>query len=289
MHHFKQMVPNRVKELEYGVKSVALSQFRQATWRNRPLPDFIIIGAQKSGTTSLFYYLAQHPQLVPSYAKEVHYFDGGVNPKVDNFKKGEAWYRSHFPLRRNINQYQKIFEASPLYLFNPLVPKRIAELIPEAKLIVLVRNPTERAISHYFHEQRQNRETLSMMEAFQAEEQRLESVIKSNNYKNDIFIHHSYKSRGLYYEQIKSYLQHFSREKILILNSEKFFTEPEDNLKRVFEFLEVDLEFSVKDLNPCHIASNKSKVSSDIYEYLNDYFCSPNQALYKLLGENYGW
>jgi len=213
MSSLKQMLPSWVKT---PVRRLTW-QYRQATWCSRALPDFIIIGAQKSGTSSLYYYLIQHPQLLPSFRKETHFFDGGKCPSVDNFEKGQAWYRAHFPLRKNISNNQKTFEASPLYIFNPLAPRRIYDLVPEVKIIALLRNPTERAISHYFKEKRKNWESLSIYEALQEEEKRLESVIKEKDYKNDIFIHHSYKSRGLYKDQLERYLNYFPWQQILVI------------------------------------------------------------------------
>lgn len=264
-------------------------KYKQATWRYRTLPAFIIIGSQKSGTSSLYYYLSQHPHLMPSSKKEVHFFDGGPHPNVDNFKKGQAWYRSHFPLKQNGTNKQKTLEASPLYIFNPLAPKRIAELIPTVKLIAVLRNPTERAISHYFHERRKGRETLTIMEALQAEEERLKSVIDKQDYKNIIFINHSYKSRGLYHKQIKRYLNYFTMSNILVINSESLFANPDDTLRRVFQFAGVNTEFTVKDLKPCNVGSTKTQVPLDVYEYLNDYFQHHNQAFYELVGQKYDW
>ena len=264
-------------------------QYRQATWHRRALPDFIIIGAQKSGTSSLHSYLTQHPQLLPAYKKEIHFFDGGLNPGVDNFEKGQAWYRAHFPLNKNISNHQKTFEASPLYIFHPIAPKRIFDLVPKVKIIAVLRNPTERAISHYFHQRRKNREPLSIYEALQEEEKRLEPVIKEKDYKNDIFIRNSYKSRGLYKYQLERYLNYFSWQQILVINSEDCFAKPDKTLKRVFDFVGVDTEFNVQDLNPRNVASNKSDVPPEVYEYLNSYFLPHNQALYELVGESYGW
>ncbi|MGH9436880.1 MAG: sulfotransferase domain-containing protein, partial [Terriglobia bacterium] len=272
------------KLLKSGLK------YRQRTWQNRALPDFIIIGAQKAGTTSLFSYLRQHPQLLPSCVKEIHFFDGGLNPNIDNFGKGQAWYRAHFPLRKNLGADQKTFEASPLYIFNPLAPRRIFELIPEVKIIALLRNPTERAISDYFHERRGNRESLPIYEALQQEDKRLESVINSKDFKNSVFIRHSYKSRGLYKEQLERYLGFFPRQRILLLGSEKFFADPNEALRRVFEFVEVEPEFKVKNLKPRNVSNaSRSEVAADVYEYLDSYFLPHNQALYELVGENYGW
>ncbi len=288
MPSLKQMIPKWVKTALRWPRYRLSMLYRLATWRSRYLPDFIIIGAQKSGTKSLYYYLSQHSELLPAFRKEVHYFDGGLDSHVDNFEKGQKWYCAHFPLKNN-STLQKTFEASPLYIFNPLAPRRIFDLIPKVKLIVLLRNPTERAISHYFHEKRLNKESLSIYEAFQREEQRLESVIKAKDYKNDIFIHHSYKSRGLYKDQLARYLKYFPRQQILVIKREEFFSEPDNTLRQVFEFVGVDTEFKVKDLRPRNVASNRGEVDQKVYEYLNSYFLPHNQALYELIGENYGW
>src|ERR1041384_7789414 len=139
--------------------------YARLTWEQRALPDFIIIGAQKAGTSSLFFYLAQHPQLVGSFIKEVHFFDGGMKPGIDNFAKGEPWYRAHFPLRKDLGPTHKTFEASPCYIFNPLAPIRIHDLLPDVKIVALLRNPVDRAISQYFQERRRNREPLEITEA----------------------------------------------------------------------------------------------------------------------------
>lgn len=284
----KNAINTAVARLDLEYRQV-MWRYRWATWQRRALPDFIIIGAQKAGTSSLYAYLSQHPQIVPSLVKEVYFFDGGLNPNVDNFKLGQAWYRIHFPLQRRLGKKKKTFEASPLYLFNPLAPQRIAGLIPQVKLIALLRNPTERAISHYFHAQRAGLEPLPIMEALQAEEERLRPLIAREDYKNDTYIRHSYKSRGLYYDQISNYLRYFPGENILILNSEKLFTEPEHTLRRVYEFVGVDPNFLVKDLSPRNIASNRTEVAPECYAYLNEFFRKPNQTLRELIEEDYGW
>jgi hypothetical protein len=285
MTYWKKMIRNGGKPFVRDI----IFKYRQATWSKRAFPSFIIIGAQKSGTTSLFFYLSQHPQITPSCKKEVHFFDGGINPNVDNFNKGEPWYRSHFPLKRNISNNQKVFEASPLYIFNPLSPGRISELTPEVKLIAVLRNPVERAISHYFHEKRNGRELLPIMKALQSEEERLSPVIKNQDYKSAIFREQSYKTRGLYHEQLKRYSNYFPMSNILVLNSDTFFTQPNDTLRRVFEFVGVDTEFTIDNLKPHNVGKNRTKVDPDVYEYLEDYFRPHNQELYELIKENYGW
>lgn len=285
MRFIRRITPGAGETLIRGIQL----QYRQATWHNRHLPHFLIIGAQKAGTESLFFYLAQHPHILRGIRKEVHFFDGGLNPKVDNYAKGEKWYRSNFPLKERKNDRMKTFEASPLYMFNPLAAKRIFKLIPAVKIIALLRNPTERAISHYFHEKRKGREPLSIGRALHEEESRLHRLLQSKDYKNETFIHHSYKHRGLYKDQIQRYLRFFSRNQILILCSEEFFDRPVETLRRVFEFVGVDPSHKIKDLKPKNVASNKSQVDPDVYKYLNDWFFPHNQALYDLVGQRFGW
>ena len=145
--------------------------------RLRMLPDFVIIGAQKSGTTSLDEFVYQHPAILPA-AKGVHcYF-------ALHYKKGEDWYRLRFPIRAS----QKFLsgEGSPIYLFYPWVPGRMKKLLPDVKLIVILRNPVDRAYSHYHHTKRKKRETLSFEEATNSEEERCagerERMIKDPDY-----------------------------------------------------------------------------------------------------------
>lgn len=265
------------------------SRYRKVTCKMRALPDFIIIGAMKSGTKSLFTYLAQHPMIVPPFQKEVHYFDGGTNPNHDNFKRGINWYRLHFPLNMLMQKGYKTFEASPLYIFNPLAPKRIHGLLPNVKLIVLLRNPTERAISHYFHERRKGREQLPIEEALKIEEERLKPVIERNDYKSTKYIHYSYKKRGLYKIQIEQYLKIFPRKNLLILKSEDFFNETEKHLKIIYDFIGVNSNIEIENLHPQNVGTNKTEVDQNIIDYLNNYFFPHNQELYELLGESFDW
>ena len=244
-----------------------------ATAKRRALPDFLIIGTQKGGTSSLFHLLIQHPQIHPldSKVKEVHYFD-----RRRNYKKGELWYRSHFPLRDTINPGELVGEATPAYLFFPDAAKRIQKDLPNAKLICLLRNPTERAISHYFMQVREKQECRPIMEAMLGEE------VGHYFYK-------FYKSRGLYLEQIKRYESYLKKNRLLILSSEEFFADPQKILKQVFRFLGVDETFNCSNLSPRNVGKNKTQVSKEVYEYLNEYFKLHNQRLYQYLNRDFGW
>jgi hypothetical protein len=233
--------------------------------------------------------LAQHPQFLQDLAKEVHYFDGGPNPDDDTFERGEQWYRAHFPLKGALSKGRITFEASPSYMVNPLVPRRMFELVPRVKVVALLRNPTERAISHYFHSRRHGNESLSLAEALREEEKRLEPVLLSHAYKSRAFRQHSYKYRGLYCTQLLRYREYFPPQQMCILCSEEFFREPHIVLQRMFDFVGVDRDFQVENLIPRNVSPAKQEVGPEIYQYLNEYFAPHNQALYKLVGMDYGW
>ena len=288
------MVLSSNSEFRKKIRSLRIQQklswpYRYLTSGDRSLPDFIIIGAMKAGTTSLFKYLSKHPDLYLSVPKEVHFFDGGKNPQIDTFAKGESWYRAHFPLTKELNSNAKVYEASPVYIFNPLAPKRIFDTIPNVKLILLLRNPTERAVSHYLHGERRNWDDLPFYEALQAEESRLKPFIEAQDYKSRTYIEYSYKSRGLYKQQIERYLKYFDREQMLILDSNNLFTQTDSTVRQVFDFIGVDSKFQVDDFTTANSAPNKKKFEPHVYEYLNDYFKPHNQELYELMGEDYGW
>ncbi len=199
-------------------------------------PDFIIVGAQRCGTSSLYAYLAQHPLIAPAARKEVHYFDL-------NYAKGIEWYRSQFPPKTDPGVLTG--EASPYYLFHPLAGKRCAEAVPEAKIIVLLRDPADRAYSHYHHEVRKGREELSFEEALDCEEERLagerERLIADPAYRSRAYQSYSYQARGVYADQLEVWIEGFGRERMLIVESERLFEDPAAEYPRVLEFLGLPL------------------------------------------------
>lgn len=257
--------------------------------QSRALPDFVIVGAQKAGTTSLYHYLSQHPQIFPSFEKEVHYFDGGLQANVDTYTKGLDWYKANFPRRETVGEHGVVGEASPLYMFHPLVPKRIAEALPEIKIIAVLRNPTERAISHYFHERKKGHENLPISEALANEEYRTKSVLENSDFSSKEFIHYTYKSRGLYKPQLERFYDLFPRNQIHIVESSEFFQAPHNILSGIYDFLNVDTEFKLKDLEPQNIRKRDTKVSQEIYNVLDAYFLPHNKSLYELIGKTFNW
>jgi hypothetical protein len=257
----------------------------------RLMPDFIIIGVQRCGTTSLYNYLIEHPNVAPAFKKEVHFFD-------KHFKKGPIWYRAHFPsffyasYVKQIRRQDLITgEATPYYIFYPHTPKRILETVPQAKLIVLLRNPVDRAYSHYHHEVRMGTETLSFERAIEREEERLygemEKTLADENYYSFNHQHYAYLSRGIYVDQLKTWMSLFSREQILLLGSEDFYNEPPTVLKQVIEFIELPA-WELKKYRKYNYA-HYSKMDATIRRRLIDYFKPHNQKLCEYLDMNFGW
>ena len=262
---------------------------RHATARFRGLANCSIVGAQKAGSSSLYYYLNQHPQVKETFGKELHYFDGSLIDGLDTYKKGKPWYQAHFPLNHTLKKGDICLDASPLYLFHPLVAERIHQLIPDCKIIMLLRNPVERAISHYFHVKKLGGETLSIEAALAQENKRLAGAIQTKNYKDADFRKYSYQARGLYWQQIQQYLKFFKREQILIINSDDFFQQTPQVLNRIFEFLAIDPDYAIADLQAKNIGSKKEHVSSEVYQRLSEYYRQPNEALFNGIGERFDW
>lgn len=260
---------------------------RRLTASSRALPNFIMAGAQKSGSSSLYSYLTQHPQVLRAAHKEIHYFDSF-------FHKGSAWYRSQFPLNGQLTEEKITGEATPSYLFYPGAAKRIAELVPDVKLILLLRNPVSRAISHYHHQIRMGNESLGLMEAIDAEEERSRKariILQKDpsNYRASKDLRQfSYKERGVYVDQVETYFQHFDRSQIFIEAAETFFSETGKTLGAVSEFLGIDPKFCPPSLKPKNVGSY-DKVDPQVYDTLNAYFAPHNTRLFDLLGEKFEW
>jgi hypothetical protein len=253
----------------------------------RALPDFIIIGAQKAGTSSLYSYLVQHPDIVPAAKKELHFFDDDRWNGVSNYPKGRYWYQARFPLRSQLRTGKLTGEATPLYLFHPLAADRMYRLVPQARLIVLLRHPSERAVSHYFHMKNAGREHLSLREALRAEEARLAPAFRAQDWASPEFKFFSYKARGRYAEQIERFLAYYPRERMLFVRSDELFSDPAAVVRQVCGFLELPplpiADFGVRN------QGRKSDVDPAVYEYLDEHFRLPNQRLEELLGHPLGW
>lgn len=276
--------PSLVESLKRPLRRLR-ADYHQLTAPLRGLPSAVIIGAQKSGTTSLFNYLAQHPDVLPPLGKEVHYFDL-------HYQRGLNWYRGRFPYARQLRRGLLTLDASPYYIVHPQVPKRVAELLPEARLIALLRNPVDRALSHYQHEVRAGREPLSFVDAIAQEADRLageeERLREDPSYYSYNHHRYSYTRRGLYLQQLRRWEECFPRSQLLVLQSEWLFREPVAATAAVHEFLE---------LRPHRLERYKAflpgnyepGMPADVRNRLADYFEPHNRELYAWLGKEFDW
>jgi hypothetical protein len=204
----------------------------------RDPPDYLIIGAKRAGTTSLYNYLLANPSVAPLFPavqgiKGVHYFDRQAD-------RSFSWYRSHFPVRTN-RGHRLCGESSPYYLYHPLAARRVAAALPSVKLIVLLRDPAERAWSHYKDEVRNGRETLSFRDAVAAERERtdveLQRLLADEHYRSEHYEHLTYVSQGLYAHHLARWLDRFRPDRLCVLRSESMFADPEATYARVLDFL----------------------------------------------------
>ncbi len=270
------------------------SLFLHRNWRlmnfeGRVLPDFLVIGVQKCGTTSLQRYLNEHPGVRPAFKKSLQFFSV-------TYDKGTDWYRAHFPYENEmqggpVNGRYLTGEATPNYIYHPLCAERAFSVVPDAKLIVLLRNPVERAYSNYHHMVRTKREPFSFEEAIAAEENRLEGTVEQikNNPNASLrnFFNYSYLARGRYIEQVENWLQFYPREQFLFLRSEDMFENPAKMFGQISDFLALP-DFDLKEYpnaNPGRYAPMKDETRT----YLNEYFRPYNKRLYALLGIDFGW
>ncbi len=206
---------------------------QRGTLQRGTLPDFVIVGAQKGGTTSLFRLLSQHPDIRPAERKELHYFSLF-------YDRGLDWYRDRFPATE---EGEITGEGSPYYLFHPRAPEMMAETVPQARLIAMLRNPVDRAYSHWNHEvttvsrmYKRTVEPLGFEEAIEAEEERLRGeearMLENAGYFSFNHQHHSYLSRGVYVDQLERFFRFFDKERMLMLGSEDFFERTSEALGR---------------------------------------------------------
>jgi hypothetical protein len=267
------------------------TRFRIITGPLRVLPDFVIVGAQKCGTSSLYRYLNEHPLVAAAAGKEVHYFDW-------NYHRGSNWYRAHFMtaferqlFRARSGQRLLTGEASPYYLFHPHAPRRARALIPSARLIALLRDPVERALSAYHHQARAGTESLPLLEAIEREPERIEQetarLKKDGSYRSAAHRKYSYLARGRYAEQLEAWFAEYPREQMLVIKSEDFFDDPARIVAEVFEF--VGLPPSTSHRFQRFNAGDYPDMDPAVRRRLVDYFAPHNERLYALLGRDFGW
>ncbi len=197
------------------------------------LPNFFIVGAPKSGTTSLYYYLQKNPQVFMSPVKEPNYFcyQDTIEQGLYHKEKGVGDWQAYQNLFRNANgSHKAIGEASVSYLFYPQVPARIKKVVPEARIIISLRNPVDRAISHYFMEYKLGYVDVPLADI----------VFQRTQHRRAKLWYQQYVELGLYYDQVKRYLDTFGRDRVKIFVYEELVRDIRQSILELFHFLDLD-------------------------------------------------
>jgi hypothetical protein len=262
------------------------SGYRRLTSAFRGLPSVLVIGAQRGGTTSLFNYLAQHPDVLPPLGKEIHYFDF-------HYGRGVEYYRGRFPYRHRLRGGSLTLDATPYYMMHPLAPPRAARLLPGARLIAVLRNPIDRAFSHYQHEVRGGRESLSFAEALDQESDRLageeERLRSEPGYYSWNHHRYAYTGRGLYLEQLRRWLQYFPRSQLLVVQSEWLFRDPAAATAAVQRFIGVRGHRLDRYEETYQQGTYERAMPEELRVRLAAYFEPHNRELFQFLGEEFDW
>jgi hypothetical protein len=261
-------------------------RLRTITRNARALPDFLLIGGQRCGSTSLYTTLCGHPQVLAGAHKEPHFFD-------NNHLRGEDFYRRLFPLRAHLRARRAITgEATTHYLSHPAVPERVAAMLPDVRLIAILRDPVERAYSHYQLAHRNGREPLSFEQALAAEPKRLAGeearLMSDPGYRGEAYGVQSYRTRGLYLEQLEHWWAAFPPERLLVLRSEDMFEQPGEVYAQAVAFLGLR-----PDTGRTAFAARNQVVYGDMQPEtraeLAAFYAEPNRRLEQRLGRSMGW
>jgi hypothetical protein len=245
-------------------------------------PDFVIIGAQRGGTTSLHAYLGAHPQVETPATKELHFI-------TDRHERGLDWYLGQFPAELAPDVIAG--EATPYALFHPLAPRRLREIAPAARLIALLRNPVDRAYSHYLLERAGGHETLDFAAALDAEQERLDGeearLAREPTYASAPHKHASYVARGDYAPQLERWFAVFPREQILVIRSEDLYQRSAETFAQVAQFLGIRLTAPIP--FTAHNRSSGPALDAAIRDRLSQHFAPLNARLANVLGWDPGW
>ncbi len=275
-------------QVRQGAKR-CLRAYAVGTSRWRGLPDYLIIGAKRSGTTALARWLTRQAGVSPLFPplqgiKGVHYFDR-------HFGQSEEWYRSFFPLlgsRRGLISG----EASPYYLYHPFAARRAAQVVPGARLIVLLRHPVDRALSHFRDERKLGNETRPLMQALEEEEGLLAPeharMEADPSYYSFAHEHLSYAEQGAYALHLRRWLGFFPREQLFALRSEDLFSDPLPHLVRLLAFLGLPgpprTAFTKENSAPRMTCADREALG-----WLDRRFGSVAEELSDLLGTRFAW
>ena len=254
----------------------------------RVLPECFVIGVVRSGTTSLYHYLGQHPCISSSAYDEIGYFD-------NNYHLGVNWYKSLFPTKFTKNKIIKkhgkflTYDVTPFYIYNSLVARRILASFPRAKIISNLRNPIDRAYSNYILMYQDGDTTKTFEEMIQIAMDEIEknkAKLNDEVYIADIF-YQNILARGFYADQLKIWFEKFQKKQILIIPSEDLALKPDQVLTKVFEFLDLPY-FKIKDFT----RQNRREyhpMKDETRKLLVEFYKPHNKKLFDMLGSKFDW
>ncbi len=280
-----------VRDFLSGRARQSLFEARRLSGTARAMPHFIVIGAQKSGTSSIFSYLRQHPQILRPIFKEPYFFDR-------HYHRGLRWYGCNFPSRRTIERLNDqigrphvTFEATATYVFDAEVPARIASDLGSRKFILLLRNPVERAVSAYWHARRMGKETRSLADAVEADMRRCEQDMLWESGRGSRPEGEpprpAYVRRGIYHEAVSRWQSTFSPEHLLVLQSETMFANPGKVMADVFQFLDLPVPANM-DYAPQNVGGYNEK-DAGVRRMLDDFYRPHNAHLNVICKTSFSW
>jgi hypothetical protein len=260
----------------------------RATAPARVLPTFVVIGSAKAGTTALARYLQSHPDVLWSSRLEVHYFDA-------SFDRSTNWYRAWFPLRSQVRRHERatgrpvaVGEKSPSYLVSPGADQRLHALLPDARLVVALRDPVERAFSHWRMKHSDGSEPLSFEDAVRSEPERLAATGGSVAGRRRMEgMDGSYLLRGRYADHLERWLALFPQEQLFVYRSEDLAAEPARWGAQICAHIGVDPAHFDVDALPRANVGVPATLDPAVREQLATHFTDDDARLLELTGVSY--
>ena len=256
----------------------------------RVIPDFLVIGAKRCGTTSLYQHLSEHPCISRSPRDNIGFFN-------ENYHLGINWYKSLFPTvfykkkMESKNKHCLFFDVTSTYMEEELTAKNVYEVNPNQKIIVILRNPVDRAYSHYHVNVKEKSEKRSFEDAIFEEMNRIKSerIIQNKNKNLRVFTPNNihYLKKGFYALQLKSWFKIFPREQILVLSTEEFQEDQNLIYKKIFDFLNIP-NMKIKSTEKME-KGNYIPMKDKTRTLLLDYFIQYNHELFELINSEFNW
>tara|TARA_B110000196_G_C21089062_1_gene636591 strand:+ start:372 stop:1208 length:837 start_codon:yes stop_codon:yes gene_type:complete len=252
------------------------------TASTRVLPNFIIVGTVRSGTTSLYYNICEHPSINSAAYDEIGFFDS-------NYHLGMNWYRSMFATEKKMNSIKKetgyaiTGEDTPFYFWKKEVVERIFKVLPDVKIIAIFRNPVDRAYSNYNLGLRAKTEKLTFENSIDEEI----TFLDEHTFRESIDRRRSYLSKGIYEKQIRLWLDVFPKEQIHILSTEDMQKNPQDTILKIFKFLNLS-EYNIK--NPQKQKQVEyQKMNEQTRKRLINFYKPYNEKFFEIIEQKFEW